>query len=163
MKRIDACLAERLHQAQQAQAGTSNAPAPAGAKGKGHQLTPEEIEDQLNKLKEQELRCKAMRQAIRDHLVMMQPLRQDHSHQIWGRPHVPRPGNAVPNRGSGTTRVVDPIPAGSRPDSSPERTRPGVADSYHIGDGGTEQRENGEERYNGCGCSMRLQRPVTQR
>ena len=60
IKRIDACLAERQHQAQQAQAGTSNVPAPAGAKGKGHQLTPEEIEDQLNKLKEQELRCKAM-------------------------------------------------------------------------------------------------------
>ena len=77
MKRIDACLAERLHQAQQAQAGTSNAPAAAGAKGKGHQLTPEEIEDQLNKLKEQELCCKAMRQAIQDCLVMMQPLRQD--------------------------------------------------------------------------------------
>ena len=44
-----------------------------------------------------------------------------------------------------------------------QRTRPGAADSYHIGAGGTEQRENGEERYNGCGCSMRLQRPVTQR
>jgi len=77
MKRIDACLAERQHQAQQAQAGTSNAPAAAGAKGKGHKLTPEEIEDQLNKLKEQELCCKAMRQAIQDCLVMMQPLRQD--------------------------------------------------------------------------------------
>jgi len=78
MKRIDACLSERLRQAQQAQAGTSNAPAAAGAKGKGHQLFAEEIENQLNKLKEQELRCKAMRQAIRDRLVMMKPLRQDH-------------------------------------------------------------------------------------
>jgi hypothetical protein len=52
MKRIDACLAERQYQAQQAQAGTSNAPAAAGAKGKGLQLTPEEMEDQLNKFKE---------------------------------------------------------------------------------------------------------------
>ena len=77
MKRIDACLSERLRQAQQAQAGTSNAPAAAGAKGKGLQLSAEEMEEQLNKLKEQELRCKAMRQAIRDRLVMMKPLRQD--------------------------------------------------------------------------------------
>jgi len=56
MWRINACLAERLHQAQQAQAGMSNVPAAATAKGKGHQLSAEEIEDQLNKLKEQELR-----------------------------------------------------------------------------------------------------------
>ena len=77
MKRIDACLAERLYQAQQAQAGTSNAPAAAGAKGKGLQLSAEEMEEQLNKLKEEELCCKAMRQAIRDRLVMMKPLRQE--------------------------------------------------------------------------------------
>ena len=77
MKRIDACLSERLHQVQQAQGGTSNAPAAAGAKGKGLQLSAEEMEEQLNKLKEQELRCKAMRQSIRDRLVMMKPLRQD--------------------------------------------------------------------------------------
>ena len=78
MKRIDACLLEHLRQAEQAQASTSNAPAAAGAKGKGHQLSAEEIEVQLNKIKEQELRCKAMRQAIRDRLVMIKPLRQDH-------------------------------------------------------------------------------------
>ena len=78
MKRIDACLSERLRQAQQAQAGISNVPVAARAKEKGHQLFAEEIEDQLNKLKEQELRCKAMRQAIRDRLVMIKPLRQDH-------------------------------------------------------------------------------------
>ena len=76
MKRIDARLAERQLQAQQAQAGTSNAAA-ATAKGKGHQLSAEGMEDQLNKLREQELRCKAMRQAIRDRLVMMKPPRQD--------------------------------------------------------------------------------------
>ena len=76
MKRIAARLAERELQAQQAQAGTSNTAA-ATAKGKGHQLSAEELEEQLNKLKEQELRCKAMRQAIRDRLVMMKPLRQD--------------------------------------------------------------------------------------
>ena len=35
------------------------------------------MEDQLNKLREQELRCKAVRQAIRDCLVMMKPPRQD--------------------------------------------------------------------------------------
>ena len=72
MKRIDARLAERqLHKA-----GTSNAAA-ATAKGKGHQLSAEELEEQLNKLKEQELRCKAMRQSIRDRLVKMKPPRQD--------------------------------------------------------------------------------------
>ena len=77
MKRIDACLLERLRQAEQAQASTSNAPAAAGAKGKGLQLSAKEMEEQLNKLKEQELRCKAMRQSIRDRLVMMKPLCQD--------------------------------------------------------------------------------------
>ena len=76
IKRIDACLAERQHQAQQAQAGTSNSPATVGAR-KGLQLSAEEMEEQLNKLKEQELRCKAMRQSIRDCLVMMRPLHQD--------------------------------------------------------------------------------------
>ena len=76
MKRIDACLAERQLQAQQAQTGTSNVAA-ATKKGKGHQLSAEELEEQLNKLKEQELRCKAMRQTIRDRLVMMKPPRQD--------------------------------------------------------------------------------------
>ena len=35
------------------------------------------MEDQLNKLREQELHCKAMRQAIHDRLVMMKPPRQD--------------------------------------------------------------------------------------
>ena len=77
MKRIGARLSERLRQAQQAQAGTSNVPAATRAKGKGQELTAEELEEQLNKLKEEELRCKAMRQAIRDCLVMMKPLRQD--------------------------------------------------------------------------------------
>ena len=76
MKRIDARLAERQLQAQQAQAGTSNAAA-AITKGKGHQLSAEELEEQFSKLKEQELRCKAMRQTIRDRLVMMKPPRQD--------------------------------------------------------------------------------------
>jgi hypothetical protein len=76
MRRIDARHSERLRQAQQAQAGTSNAPAATRAKGKGQELTAEELEEQLNKLKEEELCCKAMRQAIRDRLVMMKPLRQ---------------------------------------------------------------------------------------
>ena len=76
MERIDARLAERQLQAQQAQAGTSNVAA-ATKKGKGHQPSAEELEEQLNKLKEQELRCKAMRQSIRDHLVKMKPPRQD--------------------------------------------------------------------------------------
>jgi pyruvate/2-oxoglutarate dehydrogenase complex dihydrolipoamide acyltransferase (E2) component len=79
IKRIDSRLAERQQQAQQAQAqaGPSNGPPPAGAKGKGIQLTPEEMEEKLNKLKEQELRCKAMRRAIRDRLLVMKPPRQD--------------------------------------------------------------------------------------
>ena len=77
MKRIDARLSERLHQAQQAQAGTSNAPVATRAKGKGQELTAEELEEQFNKLKEEELHYKAMRQAIRDRLIMMKPLRQD--------------------------------------------------------------------------------------
>ena len=77
MKIIDAHLGDRLCQTQQAQVGTSTAPAATRAKGKGQELTAEELDEQLNKLKEQELRCKAMRQAIQDCLVMMQPLRQD--------------------------------------------------------------------------------------
>ena len=76
MKRIGARLSERLRQAQQAQAGTSNAPVAARAKGKGHELTAQELEEQLNKLREKELCCKAMRQSIRDHLTMLKPPRQ---------------------------------------------------------------------------------------
>ena len=79
MRRIDAHLSERLRQTQQAQqtqANTSNAVA-TRAKGKGQELTAEELEEQLNKLKEEELRCKAMRQSLRDRLIMMKPLRQD--------------------------------------------------------------------------------------
>ena len=80
MRRIDARLSERLRQTQQAQqtqANTSNVPVATRAKGKGHELTAEELEEQFNKLKEEELRCKAMRQALRDRLTMMRPLRQD--------------------------------------------------------------------------------------
>ena len=61
MKRIDTRLSECLRRTQQAQAGTSTAPAATRAKGKGQELTAEELEEQLNKLKEQKLRCKAMR------------------------------------------------------------------------------------------------------
>ena len=60
MKRIDTHLSECLRQTQQAQAGPSTAPAATRAKGKGHELTAEELEEQLNKLKEQELHYKAM-------------------------------------------------------------------------------------------------------
>ena len=77
MKRIDACLTERLRNVQQAQAGPSNTPVTTRSKGKGRQLTTEELEEQLNELKEEEFRCKAMRQAIRDRLVMTKPLHQD--------------------------------------------------------------------------------------
>ena len=79
MRRIDTRLSERLRQVQQAQqtqANTSNAVA-IRVKGKGQELTAEELEVQLNKLKEEELRCKAMRQSLRDRLIMMMPLRQD--------------------------------------------------------------------------------------
>ena len=77
MKRIDARLPEHLRNVQQAQSGPSNAPVTTRSKGKGRQLTTKELEEQLNELKEEEFRCKAMRQAIRDRLVMMKPLRQD--------------------------------------------------------------------------------------
>ena len=76
MKRIDARLSERLCHAQKAQAGTSNAPVVAKAKGKGHELTAQEHEEQLHKLREEELHCKAMRQAIRDRLTILKPTRQ---------------------------------------------------------------------------------------
>ena len=66
MKRIDTRLSECLRQTQQAQAGPSTAPAATIAKGKGHELTAEELEEQLNMLKEQELHYKAMRQSLRD-------------------------------------------------------------------------------------------------
>ena len=61
MKRIDARLPERLRNVQQAQSGPSNAPVTTRSKGKGRQLTAEELEEQLNNLKEEEFRCKAMR------------------------------------------------------------------------------------------------------
>ena len=80
MRRIDARLSVRLRQTQQAQqtqANTSNVSAATREKGKGHELTAQELEEQFNKLKEEELRCKAMRQALRDRLTMMRPLRQD--------------------------------------------------------------------------------------
>jgi len=77
MKIIDAHLGDRLCQTQQAQVGTSTAPAATRAKGKGQELTAEELDEQLNKLKEQELRYKAMRQALCDRLIMMKPLRQE--------------------------------------------------------------------------------------
>ena len=77
MKIIDAHLGDRLCQTQQAQVGTSTAPAATRAKGKGQELTAEELDEQLNKLKEQELRYKAMRQALRDRLIMMKPLCQE--------------------------------------------------------------------------------------
>ena len=80
MRRIDAHLLERLRQTQQAQqtqANTSNALVATRAKGKGHELTAEELEEQFNKLKEEEFHCKAMRQAIRDRLIMMKPLHQE--------------------------------------------------------------------------------------
>ena len=57
LKRIDARLIERLRHAQQAQAGTSNAPVATRSKGKGCELTAQELEEQLNKLREEELRC----------------------------------------------------------------------------------------------------------
>ena len=76
MKRIDACLSERLRHAQQAQAGTSNAPVASRAKGKGHELTAQELKEQLDKLREEELRCKAMRQSIHDRLAMLKPPHQ---------------------------------------------------------------------------------------
>ena len=60
MKRIDTRLFECIRQSQQAQAGPSIAPAATRAKGKGHELTAEELEEQLNKLKEQELHYKTM-------------------------------------------------------------------------------------------------------
>ena len=77
MRRIDTRLSGRLRkvQAQQTQANTSNAMA-TRAKGKGQELTAEELEEQLNKLKEEELHCKAMRQSLRDSLIMMKPPRQ---------------------------------------------------------------------------------------
>ena len=41
--------------------------------------------------------------------------RSPHSHRIRGRGLVPRPGNAVPIRGSGLKRVSVPFKVGSRP------------------------------------------------
>ena len=42
-------------------------------------------------------------------------LSQDHSHRIRGRCLVPRPGNVVPIRGSGSKRVSVSFKVGSRP------------------------------------------------
>ena len=74
MQRIDARLAERLRHARQAatQAGPSTALVMTRSKGKQWELTAEEVEEQLNRLKEEELCCKAMRQHIRERMVMLQ-------------------------------------------------------------------------------------------
>ena len=53
MKRIDTRLTEHLRQEQQAQASTSTALVATRSKGKGHELTVEELEEQLKKLKEE--------------------------------------------------------------------------------------------------------------
>ena len=45
MKRIDARLTKRLRHAQQAQAGTSNAPMTTRSKCKGQELTAQELEE----------------------------------------------------------------------------------------------------------------------
>ena len=72
MKRIDARLSERMRHAQQAtQAGTSNAPVTTRSKGKERELNAQELEEQLNKIREEELCYKAMWQTIRDRLAMM--------------------------------------------------------------------------------------------
>ena len=42
------------------------------AKRKQKALTTEELEEQLNKLREEELHCNAMRQQIREHMAMLQ-------------------------------------------------------------------------------------------
>jgi hypothetical protein len=64
---------ERSHHARQAatQVGPSAA-AVTKSKGKQRALTAEEFEEQLNKLKEEELRCTAMRQQIRKRMAMLQ-------------------------------------------------------------------------------------------
>ena len=73
MRRTYAHLAERLHHAKQAttQADTSNAVVTTRSKGKEHELTAQELEEQLNKLREEELCYKAMRQAIRDRMAKL--------------------------------------------------------------------------------------------
>ena len=42
------------------------------AKGKQRTLTAEELQEQLNKLKEEELCCNEMRQQIQQHMAMLQ-------------------------------------------------------------------------------------------
>ena len=78
MRRTDAHLAERLHHAKQVttQDDTSYAVVTTRSKGKEHELTAQELEEQLNKLREEELHCKAMRQTIHDRLTMLKPPRQ---------------------------------------------------------------------------------------
>jgi len=74
MRRIDACLAERLRHAWQAatQPVPSTVAVTTRSKGKQRELTAEEVEEQFNKLKEEELRCKAKQQQIREHMAMLQ-------------------------------------------------------------------------------------------
>ena len=63
MRRIDACLTQRSRHARQeaTQADPSTAAMTTRAKRKQKALTTEELEEQLNKLREEELRCNAMR------------------------------------------------------------------------------------------------------
>ena len=74
MRRIDVCLKERSRHSRQAatQAGLSTTAIPTREKEKQRALTTEELEEQINKLKEEELHCNAMRQQIREHTATLQ-------------------------------------------------------------------------------------------
>ena len=92
MRRIDACLAERLRHAWQAatQPVPSTVAVTTRSKGKQRELTAEEVEEQLNRLKEEELRYKAMRQQICKRMAMLQ---QDQAPrpEPAPTPHAPQP------------------------------------------------------------------------
>jgi hypothetical protein len=96
MRRFDACLVERSCHARQVatQAGPSST-AVTRSKGKQRALTIEELEEQLNKLEEEELHCTAMRQQIHERMAMLQ---QDQAPRLEpaSAPHAPQPVRVHP-------------------------------------------------------------------
>jgi uncharacterized protein (DUF342 family) len=73
IRRVEARLAERLRNAHQAaQAGPSTAQMTTRMKGKERMLSDAELEEQLNKLKEEKLQCKMMHQRIQAKKAMLQ-------------------------------------------------------------------------------------------
>ena len=61
------------------------------SKGKQRALTTEELEEQLSKIKEEELRCMAMRQQIHERMAILQQDQAPRLEPAPVAPHAPQP------------------------------------------------------------------------